>query len=308
MPKPNEDSMQAPGTSAGEPIAIIGLACRFPGKIEEPSALWELLSNSRTGITEMPPDRWDLGSFFDPDPDKPGKMYARHGGVIDNIDQFDGPFFNISRREANQLDPQQRLLLETSWEALEAAGINPQSLDGSQTGVFVGISTSDYLQLKVRQNLPEFIDPYSGTGNAFSVSPGRVSYTLGLQGPSLAVDTACSSSLVSQHLACRSLRSRESDLALAAGVTLILQPDTMVSFSKAHMLAADGRCKTFDASADGYVRGEGCGVVVLKRLSDARRDRNHILAIIRGSAVNHDGRSNGLTAPNGQAQEAVRLA
>ena len=298
-------SVQPDSIAERDSIAVVGMACRFPTNIEEPSGLWELLSAGGNGISQVPSDRWDIDSHFDPDPDKPGKMYSRHGGFLRGVDRFDAPFFNTSRREANQLDPQQRLLLETCWEGFEAAGIDPLGLGGSRCGVFVGISTCDYLQLKVRQNNPALIDPYSGTGNAFSVSSGRVSYTLGLQGPSLAVDTACSSSLVSVHLACRSLRAGESDLAVAAGVNLILQPDTTVSFSKARMLAADGRCKTFDASADGYVRGEGCGVVVLKRLGEARRDRDRILAIVRGSAVNHDGRSNGLTAPNGQAQEAV---
>jgi len=291
--------------AGNEPIAIVGMACRLPTQIDGPSSFWTLLVEGRHGITEVPPERWNLGDYFDPDPSKPGKISTRYGGFLDQIDQFDAAFFGISRREADSIDPQQRLLLELSWEALENAAIDPAGLSGTKTGVFVGISTSDYMQMAVRRNNPALIDAYSGTGTGFSVAAGRLSYTLGLQGPSLALDTACSSSLVGVHLACQSLRTRESDLALAGGVNAILQPDTTISFSRARMMAADGRCKSFDAAADGYVRGEGCGVVVLKRLSDARRDGDRVLAMIRGSAVNQDGRSNGLTAPNGQAQEAV---
>ncbi|HET7749013.1 MAG TPA: type I polyketide synthase, partial [Terriglobales bacterium] len=235
-------------------------------------------------------------------PDAPGKMYTRSGGFLEGVDLFDAEFFGIAPREAIGMDPQHRLLLEVAWEALECAGQAPSKLAGSQTGVFVGISTNDYAALR---SDPVDIDPYTGTGNAFSVATGRISYLLGLHGPNVALDTACSSSLVAVHLACRSLRNRECSLALAGGVNLILSPDTTIYFCRMHAMAPDGRCKTFDAAADGYVRGEGCGVVVLKRLSDAQHDRDRILAVIRGSAINHDGRSNGLTAPNGSAQEAV---
>src|SRR6202046_4443941 len=299
-----EAERSASGSADGS-IAVVGMACRFPGGVDCPQAFWQLLAEGRHAITEIPGDRWNAAEHFDPLEDKPGKMYSCHGGFLDRIDEFDAALFGISRREANGLDPQQRLLLESSWEALERAGLDPTGQTGSRTGVYVGISTSDYLQLGVRRNDLTLIDAYAGTGNAFSVAAGRLSYVYGFQGPSMAWDTACSSSLVSLHLACRSLRSGECDMALAAGVSLILQPDTSISFSKAHMLAADGRCKTFDAAADGYVRGEGCGVVVLKRLRDAQRDGDRVLAVIRGSAVNQDGASSGLTVPNGPAQERV---
>ena len=288
-------------TFTKEPIAIIGLSCRFPGA-PNPDAFWELLRNGVDAISEVPSDRWDVDTFHSENPD-PGKITTRFGGFLSDVDLFDPQFFGISPREATRMDPQQRLLLEVSWEALENAFIPPHSLAGSRTGVFVGISSSDYSRLQF--NDPEMIDAYAGTGNAHSIAANRLSYVFDLRGPSMAVDTACSSSLVSVHLACQSLRTGESDVALAGGVNLILTPELTITFSQARMLSPDGRCKTFDASADGYVRGEGCGVVVLKRLSDAVRDGDHILALIRGSAVNQDGRSNGLTAPNGLAQQDV---
>ncbi|NUO79357.1 SDR family oxidoreductase, partial [candidate division KSB1 bacterium] len=288
-----------------EPIAVIGLGCRFPGGANSPREYWELLRAGRDAITEVPSERWDLAEYYDPNPEAPGKMYARHGGFIDDVDKFDPRFFGISPREAASMDPQQRLLLEVAWEALEHANIVPQTLHGSLTGVYLGLSTNDYSQAQAHHVDENSIDAYAGTGNAFSVASGRLSYTLGLQGPSLAVDTACSSSLVAVHLACQSLRNGETQLALAGGVNTMLSPAVTINFCKARMLAPDGRCKTFDEAADGYVRGEGCGIVVLKRLSDAERDGDHILALIRGSAVNQDGKSNGLTAPNGPAQEAV---
>ncbi len=284
-----------------EPIAIIGLSCRFP-QADSPQAFWELLRNGVDAITEVPSDRWDVDAFYSTEP-SPGKVTTRFGGFLNHVDLFDPHFFGISPREAARMDPQQRLLLEVSWEALENAFIPPQSLAGSRTGVFVGISSSDYSRLQF--NDPEKIDAYAGTGNAHSIAANRLSYVFDLRGPSMAVDTACSSSLVSVHLACQSLRSGESDLALAGGVNLILTPELTITFSQARMLSPDGRCKTFDANADGYVRGEGCGVVILKRLSDAVRDGDNMLALIRGSAVNQDGRSNGLTAPNGLAQQDV---
>ncbi|HUG34351.1 MAG TPA: beta-ketoacyl synthase N-terminal-like domain-containing protein, partial [Anaerolineales bacterium] len=284
-----------------EPVAIIGLSCRFP-QADSPQAFWKLLRNGVDAITEVPSDRWDVDAFHSENPD-PGKITTRFGAFLDNVDQFDPHFFGISPREAARMDPQQRLLLEVSWEALENAFIPPHALAGTRTGVFVGISSYDYSRLQF--NDPEMIDAYAGTGNAHSIAANRLSYVFDLRGPSMAVDTACSSSLVSVHLACQSLRSGESDVALAGGVNLILTPELTITFSQARMLAPDGHCKTFDAGADGYVRGEGCGMVVLKRLSDAMRDGDNILALIRGSAVNQDGRSNGLTAPNGPAQQDV---
>src|SRR5262245_22177132 len=287
--------------SAREPIAVIGLGCRFPGA-ENPDAFWKLLHEGVDAVAEVPPDRWDVNAYYDPDPDAPGKMYTRRSGFLGPVDKFDAGFFGIAPREAVQMDPQHRLLLEVAWEALEHAGQAPRSVAGTQTGVFIGICSNDYGTMSRRS---EKFDAYVPMGNSFSMAAGRLSYLLGLQGPSMAMDTACSSSLVSLHLACQSLRSGECRMALAGGVNLILTPEITVSFSKARMLSPEGRCKTFDAGANGFVRGEGCGIVALKRLTDAEADGDRILAVIRGSAVNQDGRSNGITAPNGPAQEAV---
>ncbi|MGK7931605.1 MAG: SDR family NAD(P)-dependent oxidoreductase [Microcystaceae cyanobacterium] len=293
-------------SQTNEEIAIIGLGCRFPAGANTPEAFWQLLKEGVDGIQEVPSDRWDIDTYYDPNPDADGKMYTRNGGfLIEDISLFDPQFFGISPREANNLDPQQRLLLEVSWEALENAGISPSSLKGSLTGVFVGICFDDYSRLTIDASHPDQINAYSGLGTAKSIAAGRIAYSLDLQGPTMQVDTACSSSLLSVHLACQSLRSKESNLALAGGVNLILNPEGMISFCRLKALSPDGRCKTFDASADGYGRGEGCGMVVLKRLSDAIADQDNILAVIKGSAVNHDGYSNGLTAPNGQAQEKL---
>ncbi|MBD1836178.1 acyltransferase domain-containing protein [Cyanobacteria bacterium FACHB-472] len=291
--------------SKTEPIAIVGMGCRFPGGINNPHTFWSLLHNGVDAITEVPPARWDINEFYNPDPDVPGKMYARCAGFLEQVDQFDAKFFGIVPREAVSMDPQQRLLLEVSWEALEYAGQAPDRLRNSQTGVFIGITTNDYLQLQTRLSDRTCIDAYTATGNCLNAVAGRLSYTLGLQGPSMVVDTACSSSLVSIHLACQSLRNQECNLALAGGVNLILSPDGSIATCRARMLARDGRCKTFDAAADGFARGEGCGVVVLKRLSHAIADGDNILALIRGSAVNQDGPSSGLTVPNGPAQQAL---
>jgi myxalamid-type polyketide synthase MxaE and MxaD len=296
---PEPDAVQH---SASEPIAIIGLACRFPGA-ESPEAFWQLLRAGLDAISEVPAQRWPSRAFYDPNPATPGKMNTRWGGFLRQVDQFDAQFFGIAPREAERMDPQQRLLLELIWEALEDAGQPPDQLTGSSTGVFVGISSSDYSRLQF-DDLAS-IDAYAGTGNAHSIAANRVSNLLDLRGPSVAIDTACSSSLVAVHLACQSLRAGECGLALAGGVNVILFPELTIAFSQARMMAADGRCKTFDASADGYVRSEGCGVVALKRLSTAIADGDQILALIRGSAVNQDGRSNGLTAPSGPAQAAV---
>ena len=288
-----------------EPIAIIGMACRFPGGSNTPDLYWDVLKNGVDTISEIPPDRWDINAYYDPDPDTPGKMYGRWGGFLDQIDQFDPNFFGITPREAVSMDPQQRLLLEVCWEALENAGQAPGKLRGSQTGVFVGMSAAEYLQLQVDANGLDGVDPYVGTGGMFSITAGRLSYFLGLHGPSMTIDTACSSSLVTVHQACDSLRLKQSDLALAGGVNLILSPMANIFLARIKAAAFDGRCKTFDSAADGYVRGEGCGIVVLKRLSDALASKDNILALIRSSAVNHDGRSSGLTVPNGPAQQKV---
>jgi acyl-CoA synthetase (AMP-forming)/AMP-acid ligase II/3-oxoacyl-(acyl-carrier-protein) synthase/acyl carrier protein len=285
-----------------EAIAVIGLGCRFPGA-SDVEAYWRLLRDGVDAISEVPADRWNTDDFFDPRPATPGKLSTRWGGFLKDIDAFDADLFGISADEASGMDPQQRLLLETAWAALEHAGHAPSSLAGSQTGVFIGVSGSDHARRLAGQ--PQAMRAHTGTGNANSVAANRISYQLGLLGPSMAVDTACSSSLVAVHLACQSLRLRESDMALAGGVNLMLEPDLTIAFSQAGMMAADGRCKTFDASADGYVRGEGCGVVVLKRWSDAKRDGDNVLALLRGSAVNQNGRSNGLTAPSRVAQRAV---
>ncbi|RIL12528.1 polyketide synthase [bacterium] len=287
------------------PIAVIGMACRFPGGADDPAAFWRLLDAGVDAITEIPTDRWDVDAHFDPDPDAPGKHSTRWGGFVSGIEAFDPAFFGITPREAVSMDPQQRLVLEVGWEALEHAGQSPERLAGRAAGVFVGIGTQDYAHLRLMSGAREGIDAYLATGTCHSIASGRLSYALGLTGPSVSVDTACSSSLVAIHLAVQSLRAGECRMALAGGVNAILMPEMVVTLAKAHMLAADGRCKTFDARADGFVRGEGCGMVILKRLDDAIDDRDRILAVIRGTAVNQDGRSNGLTAPNGPAQVAV---
>jgi acyl transferase domain-containing protein len=289
---------------SAEPIAIIGMGCRFPGGANDPDSFWRLLIEGRDGIGEVPPDRWDAESYYDPNPDVPGKASTRWGGFLTGVDGFDPEFFGISPREAVGMDPQQRLLLEVAWEALEHAAESPDRLAGTRTGVFVGLCNSDYYMIR-REAGPDSLDAYAATGNAHSVAAGRISYLLGLLGPSVALDTSCSSSLVAVHLACQSLRLGESNLALAGGVNVILTPDVTVTLSRSHLMSSDGRCKAFDAAADGFVRAEGCGVVVLKRVSDARRDGDRILAVIRGTASNQDGKSSGLTAPNGPSQVAL---
>ncbi|QRK05992.1 type I polyketide synthase [Archangium violaceum] len=288
-----------------EPIAIVGMGCRFPGGATGAAGFWRLLRDGVDAMSEVPKDRWDLDAWYDANPDAPGKMYVREGGFVEQVDRFDAGFFGITPREAAAMDPQQRLLLEVAWEALENAGQVPTRLANSPTGVFVGVMGNDYSRLQMRMDDPARIDPYTGTGYAWSFLAGRLSFLLGLQGPSMVVDTACSSSLVAVHLAVRSLRSGECNLAIAAGVSLILAPESNVIMCQLKALAKDGRCKTFDASADGYGRGEGCGVVVLKRLSDALASGDEILAVIRGTATNHDGPSGGLTIPNGAAQQDV---
>ena len=288
--------------ATNEPIAIIGLGCRFPGA-KDPAAFWQMLRDGVDAIREVPADRFDQKAFYDPDPATPGKMNTRWGGFLDRVDEFDAAFFGISPREALRMDPQQRLLLEVTWEALQDAGQVPERLAGTQAGVFIGIATNDYGRIQW-DDLAQ-IDAYAGTGNALSIAANRISYVFDFRGPSLAIDTACSSSLVAVHLACTSLRNGESTLAVAGGVNLILSPAIAINFTKAGAMAPDGRCKSFDARADGYVRSEGAGVVVLKPLSKAVADGDPIYAVILGSAVNQDGRSNGLMAPNPLAQEAV---
>jgi myxalamid-type polyketide synthase MxaE and MxaD len=285
-----------------EPIAIIGLGCRFPGA-KDPSAFWELLRAGVDAIQEVPADRFDPNAFYDSDPAAPGKMNTRWGGFLEHVDQFDAAFFGISPREAQRMDPQQRLLLEVTWEALQDAGQVPEALAGTPAGVFIGIATNDYGRMQWDDL--ERIDAYAGTGNALSIAANRISYLFDFRGPSIAIDTACSSSLVAVHLACASLRNGESTLAVAGGVNLILSPAIAINFTKAGAMSPDGRCKSFDARANGYVRSEGAGVVVLKPLSKAVADGDPVYAVIRGSAINQDGRSNGLMAPNPQAQEAV---
>jgi amino acid adenylation domain-containing protein len=300
-----EAKLAAAERSKTGPIAVIGMSCRFPGGADSPAAYWELLRKGLDAITEVPPDRWNIDDYYDPDPESPGKMYTRYGGFLKNVDQFDAAFFRISPREAASMDPQQRLLLEVSWEALEDAQAPPDSLQGSATGVFVGITTNDYAQLQLQGDGASRLDGYFFTGNPLNTIAGRVSYFLGLHGPSMALDSACSSSLVSLHQACQSLRAGECEMALAGGVNLILSPATTVAVSRTRALAPDGRTKAFDAAADGFVRSEGCGVLVLKQLSAALAAGDRVLAVIRGSAVNHDGASSGFTVPNGRAQEAV---
>ncbi|MDX8399736.1 MAG: type I polyketide synthase [Gallionellaceae bacterium] len=291
--------------SRTEPIAIVGMACRFPGGSNSPERYWDLLRDGVDAIQEVPTERWDLDRFYDADHSVAGKMYTRYGGFIDDIGGFDAGFFGISPLEAESLDPHQRVLLEVCWEAIEQANLLPEALSGSNTGVFVGASSMDQIINRIGEAPLTEIGPYHGSGCAMAPIAGRVSYVFGFNGPSFVMDTACSSSLLSLHLAAESLRRRECNLALAGGVHLLFHPGYSVAFSKAGMLSVDGRCKTFDASANGYARGEGCGVVVLKRLSDAKRDGDNILALLRGSAINQDGASGGLTVPNGPAQEQV---
>ncbi|MEM1225048.1 MAG: SDR family NAD(P)-dependent oxidoreductase [Planctomycetota bacterium] len=291
--------------TAAEPIAVVGMGCRFPGA-PDLDAYWSLIREGTDGTSDIPAERFDVDPIYDPDGIQAGKMSVRRAGLVDGIDLFDPQFFGISPREAARMDPQQRLLLEVAWESLEIGGIGPHRIAGENVGVYVGIGGTDYSKVPSQYDgYYQYIDAHIGTGNALSIAANRISYIMDLRGPSMAIDTACSSSTMATHLAVESLRRRECEMALAGGVNAILTPETTIAFSKARMLSPDGRCRPFDASANGYVRGEGCGIVVLKRLSRAIADGNQIFGIIRATATNQDGRTNGITAPNGVSQQAV---
>ena len=283
--------------SRRDDVAIIGIGCRFPGGADGPSAFWNLLKAGFNAVTEAPASRAGFTALFDPDPGKPGRTYSRWGGFLANVDQFDAQFFGISPREAAHIDPQHRLLLELVWEACEDAGVAPSRLAGSRTGVFIGISTHDYGDIQMYPSNGGDIDMHTNSGTATSIAANRISYLYDLRGPSVAVDTACSSSLTAVHMSCQSLRSGDCHLAIAGGVQMLLTPEVTIGFSKASMLSRDGTCKAFDAEANGYVRSEGAGVVLLKPLRAALDDGDPIYAVIRATAINQDGHTTGMTVP-----------
>lgn len=304
MMKP--DSFASDGTSTDDPIAIIGIGCRFPGGSDSPRAFWELMAEGRDGITEVPEDRWNVDRFWDPDPRKPGKMYVKAGGFLrQRIDQFDALFFGMSPREAEYLDPQQRILLEVTWEAFEDAGMPAETLAGSNTGVYIGGFMLDNMLTQLNPNSRPLIGTHTAVSFTLSILANRLSYVFDLRGPNIAMDTACSSSMVAIHQACQALRRNECALAVAGGVNIMHRPEIPIAMCKGGFLSKDGRCKSFDARADGYGRGEGAGIVVLKPFSAALRDEDDIYAVIRGSGVNQDGRTNGITVPNPESQEGL---
>ncbi|MBN8875056.1 MAG: polyketide synthase, partial [Rhodospirillales bacterium] len=288
-----------------DPIAIVGLGCRFAGGATDPASFWRLLASGQDAVAPIPAARWDHARWHSDDPSAPSRTAQDAGGFLPEIDRFDAAFFGIAPREAVQMDPQQRLVLEVAWEALENAAIVPATLQGRPVGVYLGLYNDNYGMIGRGAPDPSVIDGWSASGTHTSVAPGRIAFHLGLTGPAIALDTACSSSLTAVHLAVQALRAGECTMALAGGVHLILSPVGLVASSRLGAASRSGRCRAFDAGADGFVHGEGCGVLVLKRLSEAQASGDRVLAVIRGSAVNQDGRSAGLTAPNGPAQEAV---
>lgn len=287
-----------------EPIAIVGIGCRLPGAVRNPEDLWNLLVGGVDAVVEVPEERWRLPATYHPDPGKPGRMNTRWGGFLDQVDRFDAQFFGISPREAELADPQQRLLLEVAYHAVEDAGLSLASLAGKRVGVYIGICSWDYSFLQLNSESRAAIDAYTNVGSSLCIAANRISYFFNLVGPSLSVDTACSSSLVATHLGCRSIWNGETELAFVGGVNLTLRPELTIGFSKASMLSPDGRCKSFDSRANGYVRGEGAGIVILKPLKRALADGDRIYAVIRATAVNQDGRTAGISLPNQAAQEA----